>query len=281
MELTDRGALRALLTKYQVPVKKSLGQNFLVNRGICEKIAKVSGAKKGVGVLEVGPGVGSLTAALARKAEKVVSIELDRDLLPLLKESLSGYGNVVLLQGDALSMDLASVIKREFSHLPLVFCANLPYYITSPLLMKILEERLPFSSLTVMVQKEAAKRLCARPGSREAGAISYAVRYYAEPRLIATVSPGSFWPQPKVHSAIVQLTLRSSSPCTPQEEKKLFLTIKIAFSQRRKMLLGVLAKNSGKEKEEWEKIFTRLSIPKTARAEELTLSEYIKLSQYL
>lgn len=281
MELTNRKTLRELLGKHNLSAKKSLGQNFLVNPGVCEKIAYVSGARKGVCALEIGPGIGSLTAELAKRADKVLSIEIDSRLFPVLEETLHGKP-VTIIQGDALKVDLAKLLKDNFGDKPAIFCANLPYYITSPLIMKLLEQHLPLESITVMVQKEAAVRLCALPGTKDAGAISCAVRYFAEPKLLFTVSPGSFWPQPNVESAVVHFSPKPKEELLPpQDEKRFFFLIKLAFSQRRKMLSGILAKGIPMERAVVETALEKVGASPQARAQELTLEQFFGLQKEL
>lgn len=281
MELTNRKTLRELLSKHNLSAKKSLGQNFLVNPGVCEKIAEASGARKGVGALEIGPGIGSLTSVLAERAEKVVSIEIDSRLFPVLEETLQGKP-ATIIQGDALKVDLAKILKDNFGDMPAIFCANLPYYITSPIIMKLLEQHLPLESITVMVQKEAAVRLCALPGTKDAGAISYAVRYFAEPKLLFTVSPGSFWPQPNVESAVVHFAPKPKEELLPpQDEKRFFFLIKLAFSQRRKMLSGILAKGLTMERTVVEAALKKIGASPQARAQELTLEQFFGLQKEL
>ena len=216
--LTDRGYLRELMEKNGFSFSKGLGQNFIVNPSVYPRIAEMGGAGPGVGVLEIGPGVGVLTAELCRRAEKVAALEIDSRLIPILGETLKEFRNLTVLNEDVLKADLAGIIAREFPGLEVVVCANLPYYITSPILMSLLERRLPIRAVTVMVQKEAAQRICAAPGSREAGAISCAVRYYSEPRILFQVSRGSFMPAPEVDSAVIRLDIRPAPPVEVADE---------------------------------------------------------------
>ena len=194
-------------------------------------------------MLEIGPGIGVLTEQLAMRAARVVSVEIDRRLFPLLDETLAGYNNIRIVEGDVLKVDLKSLIREEFGDRPVAVCANLPYYITSPILMRLLEERLPVENITVMVQREAAQRLCASPGTREAGAISYAVDYYAQAHQLFTVQPGSFYPAPKVTSAVIRLDVRKTpkGDLTPEAEKGLFRLVRAAFSQRRKTAANAIS----------------------------------------
>ena len=194
--LTDLSTIRDLCARYDFALSKGFGQNFIINPGICPRIADEAGIGPGWGALEVGPGIGVLTEQLCKRADKVVSIEVDKRLPPLLEETMADYDNFKLVLNDVLKVNLKALLAEEFGDKPVAVCANLPYYITSPILMRLLEEKLPIENITVMVQKEAAQRLCAAPGTRDAGAISYAVAYYAEPKLLFTVQPGSFYPAP-------------------------------------------------------------------------------------
>lgn len=212
MELTDIAVIRRLCAAHGFSLSKGLGQNFIVNPGVCPKIVEASGIDETYGALEIGPGIGVLTKELALRARKVVAIELDARLPALLAETLAGFSNIRVVQGDALKLDLAALIRQEFPGMKVAVCANLPYYITSPLVMKLLEDKLPLQHITVMVQKEAAQRLAALPGTREAGAVSYAVHYYARPQVLFQVQPGSFYPPPKVTSAVLRLSLHTAPP---------------------------------------------------------------------
>ena len=208
MNLTDLSTIRALCERHGFSLSKQFGQNFIVNPGVCPKIVEASGIDESFGVIEIGPGVGVLTKELAKRAKKVVAVEVDERLPAILTETLAEFPNVRVVLGDVLKTDLAALIRDEFPGLRVAVCANLPYYITSPIVMKLLEDKLPIEHITVMVQHEAAQRLCAEPGTREAGAVTYAVHYYAQPKLLFTVSPGSFYPAPKVTSAVIRLTLQ-------------------------------------------------------------------------
>ena len=210
-ELTDLSVIRSLCEKYDFALSKGFGQNFIINPGLPPKIVDASGVDKSWGVLEIGPGIGVLTKELARHAAKVVSIEVDERLPPLLAETMAGVENFKLVLQDVLKADLRALIEEEFPGMPVAVCANLPYYITSPIVMKLLGDRLPIRNLTVMVQKEAADRLAAAPGTRASSAISCAVSYYATSKLMFTAAPGSFYPAPKVTSAVV----RTSAPLPP------------------------------------------------------------------
>ena len=223
--LTDLSTIRDLCARYDFALSKGFGQNFIINPGICPRIADEAGIGPGWGALEVGPGIGVLTEQLCKRADKVVSIEVDKRLPPLLEETMADYDNFKLVLNDVLKVNLKALLAEEFGDKPVAVCANLPYYITSPILMRLLEEKLPIENITVMVQKEAAQRLCAAPGTRDAGAISYAVAYYAEPKLLFTVQPGSFYPAPKVTSAVIRLNVRKAPAGeVPGGDEKKFLS---------------------------------------------------------
>lgn len=279
--LTDLGYVRRLCEKHGFVLSKQFGQNFIVNPGICPKMAEASGIGPGWGVLEIGPGIGVLTKELALRADKVVAVEIDERLPKLLQESLSGLDNVKIVMGDVLKLDLAELLAREFAGLRIAVCANLPYYITSPILMKLLEERLPVESITVMVQKEAADRICAQPGTREAGAISLAVRYYARPQILFTVSPGSFTPPPKVTSAVIKLTLHTDAPVQPLDEGRFFRLVRAAFSQRRKTAVNGLSSGLSLPKDKVQQAFADAQLAPMVRPEQMTLEDFCRLEQAL
>ena len=283
MALTDLSVIRDLCARYDFSLSKGFGQNFIINPGVCPRIAEASGIGPGWGALEIGPGIGVLTEQLAERADKVVSVEVDTRLQPLLAETMAGNPNFKLVLGDVLKVDLAALLKAEFPGMPVAVCANLPYYITSPILMRLLEERLPIRSITVMVQKEAAQRLCAAPGTRQAGAISYAVAYYAAPELLFTVQPGSFYPAPKVTSAVIRLTLHDTPPVQPAngDERGLFRLIRAAFSQRRKTAANAVAAGLGLPKPRVTAALQAAGLDARLRPEQLTLADYCALQAAL
>ena len=283
MALTDLSVIRDLCARYDFSLSKGFGQNFIINPGVCPRIAEASGIGPGWGALEIGPGIGVLTEQLAGRADKVVSVEVDTRLQPLLAETMAGHPNFKLVLGDVLKVDLAALLKAEFPGMPVAVCANLPYYITSPILMRLLEERLPIRSITVMVQKEAAQRLCAAPGTRQAGAISYAVAYYAAPELLFTVQPGSFYPAPKVTSAVIRLTLHDTPPVQPAngDERGLFRLIRAAFSQRRKTAANAVAAGLGLPKPRVTAALQAAGLDARLRPEQLTLADYCALQAAL
>lgn len=280
--LTDLSVIHALCEKYGFSLAKGYGQNFIVNPGICPKLCDAAGLTPESNVLEIGPGFGTLTAQLAQRAKKVVSLEVDPRLLPVLNETLAGFGNVTVLNQDVLKCDLHALVREYFDG-PVQVCANLPYYITSPIVMLLLESRLPFTGITVMVQKEAAERLAAQPGTRQAGAISYAVHYYTRPSLAFSVKPGSFYPPPKVTSAVVNLTPLAAPPLahSPGREKQLFALVRAAFGQRRKTLANAASAGLGMPKQTLASALATAGIPPLARPEQLTLQDFIRLQQAL
>lgn len=278
--LTDMGYIRSLLERHGFRFSKKLGQNFLINPSVCPRMAEACGCTPETGVLEIGPGFGVLTRELSLRAGKVVAIELDDRLLPVLAETLAGRDNVEIVSGDCMKLNLAELLRDRFGDRPVAVCANLPYYITSPILMNLLESRLPVTGITVMVQKEAAQRLCARPGTREAGAVTLAVQYYAQAETLFSVSRGSFMPAPNVDSAVIRLTVRREPPCAERDEKQLFRLIRAGFGQRRKTLPNSLSA-AGFSREAILAALVASEISPTARAEELTLEQFAALSDHL
>lgn len=276
--LSNISTIKAILTKHGFTFSKSLGQNFLVNPSVCPRIAEQGGAKQGVGVIEVGTGIGVLTSELAQRADKVVAVEIDQRLLPVLEETLSDYHNIKIINQDILKVDLHKLIQEEFAGMQVVVCANLPYYITSPVIMYLLESRLPIDAVTVMVQKEAAIRICAQPGTRDVGAVSLAVRYFSEPRILFQVSRGSFMPAPNVDSCVIRLDIKKETPQNVLDEKLFFRLVKAAFSQRRKTLVNPVSGSLGVGKPRLKQLMEESGIKSTARAEELTMEQFIQLA---
>ena len=274
MELTNPADIRALLARHDFRFSKSLGQNFLTAAWVPADIADASGADAGTGVLEVGPGIGVLTYELSQVSKKVVTIELDKRLLPVLDETLADCDNVKVINDDVMKIDLHRVIEEEFNGEEVAVCANLPYYITSPVIMKLLEDRLPITSITVMVQKEAAERLCAQPGTRECGAVSAAVQYYAEPEILFEVSRGSFMPAPNVDSAVIQLRIRKEPPVDVHDEALFFRVIRAAFAQRRKTAVNSISNTLHMSKQQVTDAFEQAGVRANSRAEALTLPEF-------
>ena len=279
--LTNLGTIRTIMDRFGFTFSKSLGQNFIVNPSVCPKIAELGGAESEVGVLEIGAGFGVLTNELAARAEKVVVVELDSRLLPVLSYTLSDHKNVKVVNQDILKTDLPALLAEEFGEMEVVVCANLPYYITSPILMMLLESRLPVKSITVMVQKEAGERICAVMPSRACGAVTAAVRYYSKPQILFPVSRGSFYPSPNVDSMVVRLDVKKELPLEGEAEKRLFRVVKAAFGQRRKTLVNTLSSGLKIEKARAAEAIAEAGLKPTVRAEELSLDEFIRLSQFL
>ena len=278
--LSDMGVIKNLLARHGFTFSKSLGQNFLVNPSVCPRMAELSGAKQGVGVLEIGPGIGVLTTELAARASRVAAIELDRRLLPVLDETLGEFDNVTVIPGDVMKLDLNALLEEQFGSMPVVVCANLPYYITSPVIMRLLEGRLPVQSITVMVQKEAADRLCAPLGTREAGAVTAAVSYFAQAQKLFQVSRGSFLPAPKVDSTVIRLDIRETPPVNAPE-RELFRVVHAGFGMRRKTLLNALSSGLGLSKDTVAQAISSAGLAPTVRAEELTLQQFAALTNQL
>lgn len=280
-KLTDISYVKDVLGRNGFHFSKAMGQNFLINPSVCPKMAEACGAEETAGVIEIGPGCGVLTYELSQVAKKVVSIELDERLLPVLEETLADCDNVTVVPGDAMKLDLQELISEEFDGKEVSVCANLPYYITSPIIMMLLESNLPLHSITVMVQKEAAERICAKPGTRECGAVSASVWYRSEPELLFRVSRGSFLPAPNVDSAVIRLKLRKTPPVQVENEAFFFSVARSAFAQRRKTAANSISSAGRVSKAQVEAALEQLSLPKTARAEQLTLEQLAELSNIL
>ncbi len=280
-KLSDPGYLKEVLSRHGFRFSKALGQNFLINPGVCPRMAAECGADRHTGVIEIGPGAGALTWELAQIAEKVAAIELDRRLFPVLEETLAGCANVELIEGDVLELDLARLIREKFGGRQVCVCANLPYYITSPVVMRLLESGLPLRSVTVMVQKEAAKRICAQPGSRECGAVSASVWYHSEPRILFQVGRGSFLPPPNVDSAVIRLDLRKQPPVQVGDEDFFFSLVRDAFSQRRKTAANSIAAAGKFTKNQVEQALAAVGAAENIRAERLSLEQLAALANEL
>lgn len=279
--LSDPGHIKEVLSRHGFHFSKALGQNFLINPGVCPRMAAECGAQGCKGVIEVGPGIGVLTWELSQVAEKVCAIELDSRLFPVLEETLAGRDNVKIIPGDVMKLDLHQLIQQEFGGGPVCVCANLPYYITSPVILRLLEEGLPITSITVMVQKEAAQRLCAAPGERECGAVSVAVHYRSQPKLLFQVGRGSFLPPPKVDSAVLRLDLRQEPPVSVADEDWFFRVSRAAFAQRRKTAANSLSATLGLPKPQVEQALAAAGAPENVRAERLTLEQLAALANAL
>ena len=276
--LSDISVVKDLLNRHGFKFSKALGQNFLINPTVCPRMAEACGADENTGVIEVGPGFGVLTAELAKRAKKVVSIELDERLLPVLDETLAEFDNVEVINSDVLKVDLHKLIEEKFSGMKVAVCANLPYYITSPVIMHLLESKLPVENITVMVQKEAAQRLCAPVGSRAAGAVTVAVDYYADAEKIFDVSAGSFMPAPKVDSSVIRLNVRKQPPIDLSDEKLFFRMVKAVFAQRRKTAANSISAGMSLPKETVYKAIEAAGYSENVRAESFTLNELASLA---
>ena len=281
--LSDLATVKQLLARHGFQFSKALGQNFLIDPSVCPRMAQECGADGKTGVLEIGPGFGVLTQQLASRAKKVVAVELDKRLPEVLAETLAEFDNVTVLSGDVLALDLPGLLCEQFPGMPVLVCANLPYYITSPVIMKLLEERLPVQSITVMVQKEAAARICAQPGQRQCGAVSVAVQYYAQPDLLFEVPRSSFYPVPNVDSAVIRLTIREHPPVClgTASEADFFRFVRAAFGQRRKTILNSLSAGLAWEKSDLAQCLEQAGIPGNARAEQLTMEQFGALCRIL
>lgn len=281
MNLTNINEIKALLARHGFHFSKSMGQNFLVESWVPHDIAEAACLDRSCGVLEIGPGIGPLTQQLALRAEKVAAIELDKDLLPILEETMAVYPNVEIIPGDAMKLDLKKIVADKFSGLTAKICANLPYNITTPIITKMLEAHC-FSTITVMIQREVAQRICAAPGSADCGAFSLFCQYHAQCELLFEVPPQCFLPAPKVTSAVIRLTPRSAPP-VEADEQVLFSLIKAAFAQRRKTLLNSLSGSLGGKfsKEELREAIFACGLQENVRGERLSLEDFANLSKKL
>lgn len=277
--LTDVGTIKEILTRHGFHFSKALGQNFIINPSVCPRMAEESGIDENCGVIEIGAGIGVLTAELAKRAKKVVCVELDTKLLPILAETLDDFDNIEIINQDVLKTDLAALIKEKFEGMPVYVCANLPYYITSPVIMALLESRLPIEAVTVMVQKEAAQRLCAKVGSRLSGAVTVAVDYYAKAQKLFDVSAGSFMPAPKVDSCVIRMDIRKEPEIEISDEALFFKMVHAAFGQRRKTAANSISAGSGIPKDVVIKAIEECGFHPAVRAEGLTMQELAILSE--
>ena len=279
--LSNIGVIKDVMQRHGFTFSKALGQNFLVNPSVCPRIAEMGNAKAGFGVIEIGTGVGVLTNELAKRADKVVAIEIDDRLIPVLEETLAEHDNVKVINADVMKVDLHKLIEDEFDGLEVAVCANLPYYITSPILMMLLEQRLRIRSVTVMVQKEAGTRLCAPVGSRDMGAVTVAVNYFSKPKVLFNVSRGSFMPAPNVDSCVVRFDINEQTPAGVTDEEFFFRMVKAAFSQRRKTLVNSVSAGMGADKTAVAKAVEVCGLKPSVRPEELTIEELIAFSEAL
>lgn len=272
-----------VLQKHKFMTRKKFGQNFLIDTNVLDKIIRAADLTEEDCVLEIGPGIGTMTQYLAEQAGKVTAVEIDRDLIPILEETLADYGNVTLIHQDILKMDVKKYVEEWGEGRPVKVVANLPYYITTPIIMGLFEEHVPLKSITVMVQKEVAARMQAGPGTKEYGALSLAVQYYAKPEIVANVPPNCFLPRPQVGSAVVRLTGYGEPPVHVADERKMFALIRAAFNQRRKTLANSLgnAADLSVGKGDVEKALEQMGLGRGVRGEVLTLEQYAQLSDLL
>lgn len=280
MKLTNPSELKQIIEKHGFTFSKGLGQNFLIDEGVLGQIVSVSGVTKETGALEIGPGAGTLTRALAERTAKTVAVEIDRRLQPLLADTLSEFDNTCVVWGDVLKLDIAALLRENFGAMPVAVVANLPYYITTPILMKFLEERQKVQSLTIMVQKEVAERMAAAPGGKEYGALSVAVQYYTTVRMVCKAEPHCFLPQPKVASSVLHLAVREKPPVELTDEKLFFAVVKAAFGKRRKTLLNALSSDAalGLDKEQWTEALTQAGLDPQIRGERLNINEFAAIA---
>ena len=272
-----------VLQKYNFNFQKKFGQNFLINTEILEDIIAAAEITKDDFVLEIGPGIGTMTQYLCESAREVVAVEIDKNLIPILKDTLSAYDNVEVINDDILKVDINKLANERNAGKPIKVVANLPYYITTPIIMGLFESHVPIDSITIMVQKEVADRMQEGPGSKEYGALSLAVQYYAHPEIVVNVPPSCFMPQPKVGSAVIRLTRHEQPPVDVENEKLMFQLIRASFNQRRKTLANGLNNYSGLSlnKEVIQSCIEELGVPLTIRGEALSLEQFAKLSNII
>lgn len=273
----------AILEKYQFRFQKKYGQNFLVDSHVLERIVAAADITKEDCVLEIGPGIGTMTQYLAESAREVIAVEIDKNLIPVLEDTLSAYDNVTILQEDILKLDICRIVEEKNGEKPIKVVANLPYYITTPIVMGLFESHVPLESITIMVQKEVADRMQVGPGTKDYGALSLAVQYYARPEIVMQVSPSCFIPKPNVGSSVIRLTRHREPSVQVKDETFMFSIIRAAFNQRRKTLLNSLA-NAGNlqiSKERAAKALEKLELSPSIRGEALTLKQFAALSDFL
>ena len=278
MDFISPAEIKRIASRYGFVFKKGLGQNFLSSQSVLEEIADAAEIEN-EGVIEIGPGFGVLTNELAKRAEKVLALEIDERLIPILRDTLSEYDNVKVINKDVLKTDIAELIKSEFGDRRVSVAANLPYYITTPIITSLIENRLPLKNLVVMIQKEVADRITAQPGTKDYGAISVLCQFYTKPELICNVGAELFVPPPKVDSAVVKMAFRDEPAVEVKDEKMFFRTVKAAFSQRRKTLLNCLAANFPINKSDLTQIMESVDISPSRRGETLLLEEFAKLAE--
>ncbi len=276
MDLTSPRVIKDIAERFGFGFSKGLGQNFLLDAGVLDKIADA--AEIDEGVLEIGPGFGVLTKRLCEEGKKVVSVEIDKRLIPILDFTLSEFDNVKIVEKDILKTDVKELIKTEFGDAKISVAANLPYYITTPIITRLIEEKLPLKNIVVMVQKEVAERICAKPGKKDYGAISVMCQYYTNPRLVTIVPAGSFYPAPKVDSAVLCMEVCEEPNIKVQDEKMFFKVVKAAFSQRRKTLLNCLSSGFSADKQTISGILENIGIEPSVRGEKLGLAEFARIA---
>lgn len=272
-----------IINKYSFVFQKKYGQNFLIDTHVLEKIVRTADISKDDFVLEIGPGIGSLTQYLCESAREVVAVEIDKRLIPILEDTLSAYDNITILNEDILKFDIEGLVKNYNNNRPIKVVANLPYYITTPIIMDLFEKHIPLAGVTIMIQREVADRIQARPGTKEYGALSLAVQYYAKPYIAANVPPNCFMPRPKVGSAVINLTPHTESPYQIKDEALLFSLIRASFNQRRKTLVNGIYNFEGLSfsKEEIVEALEFLELSKDIRGETMTLGQFVEMANYL
>lgn len=271
----------AVLQKYDFVFRKKFGQNFLIDSHVLDKIVDAAQIGGEDCVLEIGPGIGTMTQCLAERARKVVAVEIDRELIPILQDTLSAYDNVTVINRDILKTDIWQLVQEHNQGNPIKVVANLPYYITTPIIMNLLEKHVPLQSITIMVQREVAERMRVGPGTKDYGALSLAVQYYACPEIVAHVPASCFMPRPNVDSAVVRLTCYPQPPVAVRDEKYLFALIRASFNQRRKTLANALAGGMGISREQVTVALGEMGLPASIRGEALTLEQFAQLSNHL
>ncbi|MCD7732344.1 MAG: 16S rRNA (adenine(1518)-N(6)/adenine(1519)-N(6))-dimethyltransferase RsmA [Oscillospiraceae bacterium] len=279
-DLSNPTVIKEILSRHGFTFSKKLGQNFLIDPTVCPRIAEAGNAREGYGIIEIGAGMGVLTVELSKRADKVVAIEVDHRLIEVLHETLADCHNVKVIEADVLKLDLNKLIEEEFAGLKIAVCSNLPYYITSPILMKLFESRLPIESITALVQKEAGVRLCAPVGTREAGAVTVAASYYSEGKVLFNVSRGCFMPSPNVDSCVVRFDMRKTLPEVKSEDF-LFKMVRGMFTQRRKTTLNAICGSLGMDKVIVTNAMNEAGIALNSRPEQLSMDELIALADKL
>ena len=281
--LGNPGNTIEVLQKYNFNFQKKFGQNFLIDTHVLDKIIRESGVTKDDCVIEIGPGIGTMTQYLCENAREVVAIEIDKNLIPILQDTLSAYDNVTVINEDVLKVDIKKLAEKKNGGRPVKVVANLPYYITTPIIMGLFESHVPIDSITIMVQKEVADRMQEGPGSKEYGALSLAVQYYAKPEIVAIVPPNCFMPRPNVGSAVIRLTCHEKSPVEVKDENFMFNIIRASFNQRRKTLVNGLGNAAflPVTKEQVAEALEKMELSPTIRGEALSLEQFAELSNLL